>query len=40
MVKRYAHRSPSNLAAIADNSLPGGHVLVTEALEDKHKAKV
>tara|TARA_R110001592_G_C13126886_1_gene746277 strand:+ start:1800 stop:1955 length:156 start_codon:yes stop_codon:yes gene_type:complete len=31
MVKRYAHLSPNNLAAVADNSLPGGHVLVTDA---------
>jgi len=38
MVQRYAHLSPNNLAAVAENSLPSGHVLVTDALEDKNKA--
>jgi integrase len=40
MVRRYAHLAPENLAAAAANNLPRGHVLVTEALEDKNKAKV
>jgi len=37
MVRRYAHLAPDNLAAAAANNLPSGHVLATDALEEKRK---